>query len=649
MTLGARFRARLIVALFLAAWIPPASAAKWPAWATEAMSETCLECFESDDAVVVLEDWRITLRQGERRGSLRRVIHVFSEEGRSAADIVLASGAFRRYDKVQVWVRFPTGEIRKFSDADGTLHGAGQLNMLDETRILRIAPPGLVPGSTVALESSIFRAADWPQDLFVLQKSVPVARTVISVDARSGWGVSAKVVHGLNPGPSVATGEATWTFTDLKALPKGWLGLAPVPPATILALRYTSPRGNSPFETWQSAANWFWEKFRLPQEDSPELRTLRQEIESSEEDHVEVAGRLARSVRYFAVELGWGGYLPRSPATTLERAFGDCKDKTQVMLALLNAIDIEAYPVLVVAPSDSYVPQDLPSPELFNHVVAGIPWPAGERCPGRVIVEHPTLGPLRLYDATLAEESALDIGLQLEGGTAFVLHPDTTGVLPIPGSSAEDNVVDEHHRVQIGSDGTVTVRQTFQYHGLLRRYLESDDGTILGRDELRRRVYRRVAGRNPELQDLSIGEVQQRPDGTWSYEFSYRSSGYLSDFGEFKLLELDTLAPLELLPTSHEAGEVVFMPLRATLGSVYDLEYDGWRLVTAVESLQIENSVGRVATSLIDQDSGVRLQRSFSLIADQLAEGDLDEVMELRDALRQANGITLVFQPLNPN
>ena len=140
------------------------------------------------------------------------------------------------------------------------------------------------------------------------------------------------------------------------------------------------------------------------------------------------------------------------------------------------------------------------------------------------------------------------------------------------------------------ADGTVTIRQTFEAHGLFRQYLEGEDGATIEPEELRRRIYRSAVSRNPEVQNLTSGEIQRRSDGAWSYEFSYDSSEYLSEFGDLRVLELGSLAPLEFLPATHDADEVVFMPLRATLRDVSELEHDGWGLVAAIDDRKTENA-----------------------------------------------------------
>lgn len=74
-------------------------------------------------------------------------------------------------------------------------------------------------------------------------------------------------------------------------------------------------------------------------------------------------------VRYLAVGMNGGNYVPQKPAKTWELRYGDCKAKTLLLLSLLHAMKIEAEPVLASADMGDLVPQRLPSAAAFNHVL----------------------------------------------------------------------------------------------------------------------------------------------------------------------------------------------------------------------------------------------------------------------------------------
>ena len=74
-------------------------------------------------------------------------------------------------------------------------------------------------------------------------------------------------------------------------------------------------------------------------------------------------------VRYLAVGMNGGNYVPQKPAKTWELRYGDCKAKTLLLLSLLHAMKIDAEPVLAHAALGDFVSERLPSVAAFNHVL----------------------------------------------------------------------------------------------------------------------------------------------------------------------------------------------------------------------------------------------------------------------------------------
>ena len=74
-------------------------------------------------------------------------------------------------------------------------------------------------------------------------------------------------------------------------------------------------------------------------------------------------------IRYLAVGMDGGNYVPQAPAETWELRYGDCKAKTLLLLAMLHAMDIEAEPVLANIGLGDAVPGRVPSAMAFNHVL----------------------------------------------------------------------------------------------------------------------------------------------------------------------------------------------------------------------------------------------------------------------------------------
>lgn len=74
-------------------------------------------------------------------------------------------------------------------------------------------------------------------------------------------------------------------------------------------------------------------------------------------------------VRYFALVMGDGNYLPATAEQTWTRRYGDCKAKTVLLIAMLRGLGVEAEPVLVSTLPGDPIDQRLPQLRQFNHVL----------------------------------------------------------------------------------------------------------------------------------------------------------------------------------------------------------------------------------------------------------------------------------------
>jgi transglutaminase-like putative cysteine protease len=79
-----------------------------------------------------------------------------------------------------------------------------------------------------------------------------------------------------------------------------------------------------------------------------------------------------REIRYLGIEMGPGSHRPSEPEEVLRRRFGDCKDKTRLLTALLQRLDLPAYPALVHSSRREAVSERLPSPYAFDHVIVSL-------------------------------------------------------------------------------------------------------------------------------------------------------------------------------------------------------------------------------------------------------------------------------------
>ena len=69
-------------------------AAGWPGWATLPTEIVIQQSYGEEDAVILLDEWEITLKGGTRTGVHRRVSRLLTEQGRAQVAMTLARGSF---------------------------------------------------------------------------------------------------------------------------------------------------------------------------------------------------------------------------------------------------------------------------------------------------------------------------------------------------------------------------------------------------------------------------------------------------------------------------------------------------------------------------------------------------------------------------
>ncbi len=202
--------------------------------------------------------------------------------------------------------------------------------------------------------------------VFQLGWSVPVARLAVRVLWPEGRQLAWRA-HGveLAPARSARGGETDLRFVRANApavdeesdLPPG------VEPFPWLEL--------SEWASWDEVVRWAL-PFYAPGAPLPamEAKLAAWRAFPSEEARARAALRFVQDeVRYLGIELGPASHRPTAPAEVFARRFGDCKDKSLLLVSLLRALGVEAAPALVNTEDRAAVAERLPSPAAFDHVI----------------------------------------------------------------------------------------------------------------------------------------------------------------------------------------------------------------------------------------------------------------------------------------
>ncbi len=208
---------------------------------------------------------------------------------------------------------------------------------------------------------------------FALGWSDPVARAHLRILAATGRRLHFKL-HGPSTAepetrPAAAWTETVWSAADVETIereadtPEGWVQF---PFVQV-----------SEFETWRDVVDWalpFYRTgdfYRTDDAGAPELAEIAARLDRGTPAEKLVAARdwVQENVRYFAVLLGEHSHRPHRPAEVLRWRYGDCKDKSLLLVDLLGSLGIDAHPVLVSSTQRGRVRDWWPSPAAFDHLI----------------------------------------------------------------------------------------------------------------------------------------------------------------------------------------------------------------------------------------------------------------------------------------
>lgn len=132
----------------------------------------------------------------------------------------------------------------------------------------------------------------------------------------------------------------------------------------------------SELDRWEEVVAWSAPLYKSVAVAGPEVSRVVEEIKLSTQDpqkRVMLAlNYVQNQIRYLGLEMGANSHQPSFAETTLLRRYGDCKDKVVLLVTLLTALDIEAFPVLVNTEETVNLATQPVSNHAFNHVITKV-------------------------------------------------------------------------------------------------------------------------------------------------------------------------------------------------------------------------------------------------------------------------------------
>jgi len=177
----------------------------------------------------------------------------------------------------------------------------------------------------------------------------------------------------------------------------------------------------SDFDNWAEVASWAMginpPQTVLTGELAQEVAKLKTAAGSNKEKYFRDAVKLVQDeVRYMGIELGQYSHRANNPSKVFNQRYGDCKDKSLLLVSILRAGGIDADMVLINSGGDN-LDQYLPAHNLFDHAT----------------VVATVNGKQVWVDATIGYQRGTGINIYFpDYGKGLILKAGNTGLTKIP-------------------------------------------------------------------------------------------------------------------------------------------------------------------------------------------------------------------------
>ncbi|HEX6576680.1 MAG TPA: DUF3857 and transglutaminase domain-containing protein, partial [Gemmatimonadaceae bacterium] len=437
--------------------------------------------------------WKIEA-DGRTKNTTRQVVQILTQQG---AEVYRE----RRYSwnpesqKLTVnWMRVvkPNGEVisehpEQIQDSD--VPAEMGVPMYTATKVRRMSLSGLEPGTILDFSiTTETNAPMMPGDFFVSWRvATPtwVARSNLVVDVPSS--MKPRITENNLDFKRVETSSSgRRSFAWRKQNVDRFSGEAYAPDSLQQGMTVSV----SPGINWAAIGKWYVPIARDAYAITPSVEEKMHSVlanAKSLDDSIRALHKwVAQDIRYVAIELGRGGYVPRNAETVVRTGFGDCKDKAMLFLAALRKIGVTGYPVLLNI--SGLERKETPSLGQFNHMIAAVKRGNGYQFADLTAGNYP-LGKLPRPE---------------QGNLAVLVKENDAEQITLPESPTADAVIDTKITGKLGEDGIFTGKFEEVRHGYLEATMRTAFQVPL--DSARRQFFGRTLAQlyfeRPEVDSL---------------------------------------------------------------------------------------------------------------------------------------------------
>jgi hypothetical protein len=435
-----------------------------PAWLRQAASAPVPPQEKEVTGVIVNDEATRTIGEDGRARTVTTFAVRFltrASFGRAVAAAGYNTDSGGKVLELRAWLIRPDGSVKKYGKDETIDRIADTSNLYDESRVKVIsAERDAEVGAVFGFQATTEERPWFPQDEWWFQAEMPSLVSRFTLVLPAGWRASGAVFNAPKVEPTVSGNSYTWEMRNLPRVETEPEGPSVRSLAAHLAVKY-GPAANSAafrnFDSWADVSKWYAE-LADPQAalDDPLALKARELTASAktELEKIRAVGRYVQGIQYVSIQIGIGGWRPHPAAQVFAKQYGDCKDKATLMRAMLKAVKLDSYPVLIYSGDRTRVREEWVSPGQFNHLILAVRVSDETQAPA--VVTHPTLGRLLVFDPTDPNTPVGDLPEHEQGSWALVAAGADGQLLRMPATPPEANTVERTAEVTLAPDGSIS-------------------------------------------------------------------------------------------------------------------------------------------------------------------------------------------------
>ena len=650
--------------------LAPRAAAKFsiPPWLAEA-SKRAAPADKDTSAVVLHDESVVTVSPNGRESTTNtRAVRIVTRDGRGEAVVAIPyDTSSEKITAFKAWLVQPDGGGKTYGVKDAVDLSASSTpgTVYTESRAL------VLSASADAYENCIF-AYEYTLDdkgisgenTWWFQSENPVALSRITYKLPKDWTIKAAMRNHapIEPTVDAVANTSTWEMRDLPAIKKEPLAPSSSRIAPILKANLYPPDGsrNPPrisFADWKAVSVYDTALTAKAAEPDAAVAAKARELlagagaNASLWERINVLARYAQSANYISIAMNlgkYGGSIPRNAPDVLRTGYGDCKDKTALLRALLKAAGIESHAVWAYSGDRYRVIENWPATTQFNHCITAIEMSGsstGAPPETPAIVEHPVLGRLLFFDPTDTCTPLGDLDSGTQGSLVLVLAGERGALLRLPFAAPADNRLDRAIDATLGATGAITARvkehSTMQAAALERYAYRS----LAGKYADRIRAW--INDGAPASKILKTETVDSQEQGTFDLAVDFTAPNYAKMMRDkllmFKpaIVSRRDFAPLT---KPARAYPVIIEPRAFSENAVITIP-DGYTVDELPPPVEATASFGhyKARTDFDAATRQVRYQRTLEMRAAEIPAADYETARRFYETMRKAEQTPVVL------